>query len=294
MSFDLRDSLFSKILTPQEYGSIPFAPPYILDFSTQSHGLLLYGTEHSADPDDPKFVDIELKFKNFISKFRTDKIVIAIESNIPQNILSKEEMVREYRESGFLTFLANQFSISTICPEPKEKILPLLVEVFDFNKRDILLWAFLNTYFHVFLKSGLDKTKLVAFFRDLDRVLDLNVLDTAQETTILSVIQEHYWQFFCDRLSQIGSDLKLPSHIEVFLEDYKKINVSSLEKAQTPFVTSTVINDIASGFNNVRDRYMTREILEVLAEGKSVFGVLGTNHVVAQEPAYRYFFDMKS
>ena len=106
--------------------------------------MVFYGTEHSQDPNHSKFNDIENRFKKFIAKFGANKVEIAVETSIPQESLYREELIRKYRESGFLKFLSDQYGVNIFCPEPKEKIIPLLLSFTKAKPAEVERWILLN------------------------------------------------------------------------------------------------------------------------------------------------------
>lgn len=277
---NLKDPIYSKILTTQQHGNNDYPAPYVLELSNDNQGLFYYGTEHTSDPSDPKFSEIEINFKSFISKWGKERTVVAIESYVPEETLPKEEMIRKHREWGFMTFLAREAGVRMICPEPGDKILPLTAELFGFDKRDIMLWAFLNTWHHRFYKMDNltkdDVEKLITGFRKLPGWDSIDFSDL--------------WKYFGERFEELTGKSFLPATIGEFIKTYKNINAEEIKKLQDPFVKYTVVNDIASAVNNVRDRYIAAGILESLKKGDSVFAVFGTNHIVAQEPLFRTHF----
>jgi hypothetical protein len=70
----------------------------------------------------------------------------------------------------------------------------------------------------------------------------------------------------------------------------KKLPVQIICQLQNPSTDKTIFNRVGAEINLARDYFFIIQILSRLKKGKSIFGVLGTNHVVAQEKVYRKFF----
>jgi hypothetical protein len=58
-------------------------------------------------------------------------------------------------------------------------------------------------------------------------------------------------------------------------------------QATWPTGSESWLNEISASVNRVRDQYMVAVIASLVARGERVFAVIGSSHVVMQEPALR-------
>lgn len=293
-NLDLKNPIFRKVMNPQQYSKISYSSPYILSLSKTNppQKFLYYGTEHSNDPRDQKFDDIEDRLKKFIENKSTEKVVITIEQDIPKEKLSRDKMIANYRESGFLTYLADLYLLKKECPEPKGQIIPLLRETFSFDKDDIAVLIFLNMFHHIFKnKQSISRDKLVECFISLDDSFDYNRLsEDMTNNEAMRIINSFHLPLIRRRLATLIGESIFPDSLDKIIEDFDRLNLELIKKLQDPHIAYSVFNDIGAALNNVRDRFIAARILEILLGGNSVFAVFGTNHVIAQEPLFRYYF----
>ncbi len=147
---NLRNEILDKILTPVQYGKQDYKVPFVFNLRNQSVGLFYYGTEHSQDPNNSKFSDIESSLKKFIESYSSSSVHVAVETSIPQEIFDRDDTIRKHKESGFLVFLAKKYGVDVFCPEPGEQIIPLLLLFSKATPIDIAVWILLNSLVYNF------------------------------------------------------------------------------------------------------------------------------------------------
>lgn len=277
ISINLRTKILDKVLSPLQYGKQDYLAPYVVNISGRHQGLIYYGTEHSQDPNQTKFTDIETKFKNFLNIYSPAKVNFAIESSIPPEVLDRGDMIKKYKESGFLVYLSKKYGVDFFCPEPGNRIIPLLLSFSESAPEDIAAWMFLNS---IAFDFRFNKSFSAQYLKD-------------SVATISNLIPNASYTLFGSRLSQAIGKKLIPENSEELILGIQKLDFDSIEKLLSPFDSSTVFNIISSDFRNVRDRFIAREILSVLEKGMSVFAVFGTNHAIAQEPVFKYFFESR-
>jgi len=139
------DKFISKnLITTQEYAKIKHKTPYVLNVSKNKQEIVYFGSRHSKNPKDKQFSKIEILFNKFLNKHNKRDIVIILENYTPHLILSRNEMIKNFGETGLLYFLAQKHKLKTICPEPSQKQILEFVKSRKNKKRNILLWIFLN------------------------------------------------------------------------------------------------------------------------------------------------------
>lgn len=276
-SIYLRTKILDKVLYPSQYGKQDYSTPYIVNMGDRNQGLIYYGTEHSQNPNEKKFADIEARLKNFLYTYSLDKVNIAVESSIPTEFLDRDEMIKKYKESGFLFFLSKKYGVDLFCPEPGNKIIPLLLSFSEISSARISAWIFLN---YLVSNFRFNKTFSIQDIKDSILIIS-NFVPSANYALISQCI------------NYSTGKIMIPETPEEMVLGIQEVNFDSIEKLLSPFDGSTVFNIISSDFINVRDRFIAHGILSILEKGISVFTVFGTNHAIAQEPVFNLFFESK-
>lgn len=283
MIINNKDKILNRILSPQKCFLLKHKAPYILDLKKDDQELLCIGVEHSRDPKAKHYLHIIMLLKGFLKQHSKDSIILAIEGFIPPAQKSKNSSIVNYGESGLLIYLAKKYQLNYFCPEPAQnEILKYVFNLNLFKKEDIALWIFLNTLWNILKTSPILSEKEISSLNTLMLYLD-KMLNSKKSNPI-----KFYWSRFKNRLDEITGSDSLPDDLESLKK--KQINIKTIERLQSPFIKYTVLNDIGSKINYVRDRFIAASLTEKLTEGKNIFAVFGANHVVAQEPALESFF----
>lgn len=245
-------------------------------------GFYALGVRHSNNPSEAHYTRIEKDFKNFITD--NNNPVLALENIVPDKLNSREEMITKYKETGLLAWIGWKSNIELICIEPREKVMEPVIEKFD--KTDIALWMFLDVL-KAYPNSQLPPAKLISvwikLFGYIDTTLQNNYLGgQLPDKTIVDFVNRKYLRPFQQRLKNIGVDA--PGNLELLTRNHFDKNI--LKKATAPTRQGTVINLIALEINKAHDILMAEKIIGLLDDKKSVFTVLGINHVIAQRPVF--------
>lgn len=134
------------LLTSAENGELvdTHSRPYIVEFETPAGGaLLLYGSEHTQDPNDPQIADIQSRWNEF------HPTVALVESRLGFFIEGFQNPVVEYGEMGWFFSLARKGKVPTYTWEaPREIEIQYVLE--NFPKERVALFYILRPYFSNF------------------------------------------------------------------------------------------------------------------------------------------------
>jgi hypothetical protein len=135
----------AKNLIPlQKYAKLKHKKPYLFNFFKGKQEIFYLGVEHSKNPKNKQFSEIENWFNKFLNTHKKKDIVIILENYTPSLVLPKNEMIEKFGETGLVYFLAQKHNLKTICPEPSQKQILKFVKSRKNKTRNILLWIFLN------------------------------------------------------------------------------------------------------------------------------------------------------
>jgi hypothetical protein len=241
------------ILTYKQYASIHHKSPYVLEFKVGAGALLFYGAEHTGDPKDPQIADLERRWAVF------HPTVAYNEGGDPPTVDDPEAAVKQYAEPGFLRFLAGRDHVPVATFEP------------SFNEE--VAYA-LKTY----------SPQQVKVFYALRQVTEARV---AAGTTPLD---ERIRDWLADYLPDHGLK-NSPNTLDEFtiackslfrdLTDWRKVSDDWFDPTQSGHYT----NDLANDTGVFRDKHIFHVLVNRAQRGDRVFAVIGSSHVVVQEPA---------
>jgi hypothetical protein len=130
-------------LTDEEYNALTdtHPRPYIVEFENQNGGaLLLYGGEHTLNPDDPQIIDIQTRWDSF------RPTVALMESRLGFFVQGFQNPVETYGEMGWAFSLARKDYIPVYTWEaPREREIQHVLE--KFPKEQVALFYILGPYF---------------------------------------------------------------------------------------------------------------------------------------------------
>jgi len=238
-------------------------PIRTVDLVSPTKGRLYYfPAGHSADPADPQFRHIEdawNKVKPTIAFYEGPNRPIAA---------TRDETIKLTGESGFVRFLATRdgIEIARLEPPPQDeanfimqkfsaeqvKLFYVLREAARLRERRKLSEAELRTAIAELLKRAAQIQGIGSAINNLDE------LDAAYRRHWKT--PEHWWQAPMAWFDPLNSS------------------------AQTGGIFTNEINQMSSEYRN---RHMYEVLAKAVLEGKTVFAVVGGNHVPLQEPALR-------
>ncbi len=267
-----------EILTLVKYQENEPKNPYILDLKNRKQELFLYGCKHSRNIRNKQFKQIEGQFNDFLRRNRNSAIII--EGPRP-DILSKEELVRKYTEGGFVFYLSHRKGIKVHEIEPSwDQLLGFAIK--RNSKISVASWILLNTLNNRIKAGSKFDKKSVAHIKSL--------LASINEKLHFSKA-DHPFEEISIYLNDVAGKVILPKN-SMELMGFN-LNPQYIFKLQDPFSSKTAVNKVGTDINLGRDYFLSKNILKVLESGKSVFCVLGLNHVFCTKKVFKNFFQKK-
>lgn len=251
--------------------------PLILKIQKDHHNLLLYGTAHFNSAKNKEFKKLTEAFNEFAKISPKKETVVLIEKFTPPPMLrSPEEMLTKYGESGLIYYLGKKSGLKIICLEPDIKnVLKLASRVCE--KEKVMAWILLNQIFWKTKKSNPIKGDDIASIKKT-----LEFINTLFKTKRSSA--DIYFILAKSINKSVKKDL-LP--IELADLGIKKLNTKLIKNTQDPFRRGTAINDAGVEINRSRDYLMFKAIEKEISPKKSLFVVMGANHVYCQKGAVK-------
>jgi len=249
--------LAAPLLTTDEYGALidTHPRPYIVEIETQSSGaLLLYGSEHTQDPNDPQIADIQTRWNEF------HPTVALVESRLGFFVQGLQNPVEEYGEMGWAFSLARKDHVPVYTWEaPREREIQYTLE--QYPREQVALFYILRPYFGNFRFGKPDDPDAVAegYIRERSDYPGI-------ENTITSVEQINaIWQ-----------------------RDFP--DEADWRDTSDQFGLPGYLGNIASSSGEARDQHFVRVIIDLVQKGERVFAIAGSSHAVKLEPALQGFW----
>jgi hypothetical protein len=249
--------LTAPLLTDEEYNTLidSHPRPYIVEVKTQNAGtLLLYGSEHTQNPNDPQVADIHTHWNNF------KPTVTLVESRLGFFIQGFQNPVKEYGEMGWAFSLARKDNVPVYTWEvPREREIQYVLE--EFPKDQVALFYILRPYFGNlrFGKPDEPDTVVEGYIRERSNYPGI-------ENTISSVEDiDTIWQ----------SDFP---------------NEADWRDTSDQFGLPGYLGEIAAHSGEARDQHFVRVIIDLVRKGERVFAIAGSSHAVKLEPALQATF----
>ena len=241
------------ILSFDEYAAIRHPTPYLVDVAHDGTRLVLFGSQHSSDPNDPMFARIAAMFATLSPAF-------ALHEGTPPAVESDREIaIRRHGEAGLVRHLAARAGIETDSMDislPDEARL-LRREISLSEALVFLVVRQLASYNRKTARMDFD-AYFGEFFELIAPALDLPVID---------------WP------------LVEKEHLRVLNRRLSPRQVTATET--NPMLNALPTQRIARRSNRLRDEHMLRRLVDALREHRCVFATVGVSHAVMLEPALR-------
>jgi len=238
-------------------------PVFSLDLVARSRGQLTYfGAQHSTDPADPQFAEIEKAWD------RLKPAVAFYEGPNRPIAATQSETIKQAGESGFVRFLAARDGIPAVSlePAPQDEVKFVLQK---FSPEQVTLFFMLREIARLRERRKLSEAELrVAAAQLLERALKMKII----ESPITSLVEfeaayKRYWQ-------NPSEWWQAPS---AWFDPLKS-------SSETGGIFTNELNQMSSSY---RDLQMYTALSRAALEGKNVFAVVGRNHVAMQADALR-------
>ncbi len=232
--------------------------PLELIINKSEKQLVFLGTpHHSNNPERPDIPVLLKRWSEFLSTTEGKDRIVLIEGGVPRDEETQEAAVREASETGLFNFLAKKSGLDVMSTEPD--------------------W--LDELLHLEKEVGRDEAIYYYFAITLRQWQCLNI----------SVPFEEYIGIYLNRYRELPKWEDYDFSIERMVELYEQKHERKFDPA-----TATVSKDATPGYNpaatacsEYRNVHMFREILRLWQDGKSMFIVYGSGHLIVQEKALK-------
>jgi len=235
------------ILPSAGYGAL--AASHARPFIIREDSVLVYGSEHSKDPDDPQNETIEDAFNTF------SPTVVVVEGRLGFLIPYCMDPITKFGEMGKAAQLARRRNLPVYSWDaPKSEQLTELLETFD--PEQLALKEILNPYFSN-LRFGKPDSPERYVEASLDRAAWVGVQD--QITSVSDI----------DRIWQRDFPLE---------DDWRDTN----DQWELP----GYLSEIAEASNDIRNQHLLCVIKTLVSQGERVFVICGSSHAVCLQNAF--------
>jgi hypothetical protein len=251
-----------SILSYKQYATIRHRNPYILEFKSGFGLLLFYGAEHTVDPRSPEIADIESRWAGF-------KPTVAYnEGGNPPTIEDVSDAIQQYGEPGLVRFLAgrDRVPVATFEPPFDEEVAYLLR---NYTPQQVKV-------FYALRQVAEERS------RKASSSLEARISDWLSD-----YLPAHGLRNAPNNISEFNVACK---SLFPELGDWHQVPVEWFGPAKSGHFTNEIAND--SGM--FRDKHIFRVLVERVKRGDRVFAVIGSSHVVVQEPALTKEFGIPS
>ena len=235
-------------------------------FEIEKHNQVLFyfGANHSPDPSNEQYNKLLEYWQKFLKKTKGQNCMVFVEGWKRPVLKNKEEAIKNGNEGTFITMLADQEGIQTECPEPDEKeVTGELLK--QFSKDKIVFYYFISQLkgWQRFSEPRPNFDEFVPMiFKRVKRITEWNDYDYSTEH-MLRIYEEVFGQ-------KISKEELMNTAI-----DFSNPNLKG------------PINDVARASSDIRDLNIASEIERYWNEGKNIFVVFGSGHLIIEEPALR-------
>jgi|SRR3989344_2849971 len=238
----------------KKYGESPFT----FEIENDKQVLFYFGSNHSHDPENHQYPILRKYWERFLAVTKDKDKIVLVEGGSRNVEKDEETAITRGAEASFITLAAYKVNIPAMSPDIN---LEELVEQFpDIPKEEVLLMRFIN------------------------------VVDSFQRHRLTGTFEEVFERWFAHRRRSKtweGIDISLPKLKEI----YKKVLNKDFDlkdnmgQLADPNKTGTRINEITTILTDAREVSIVSGIEKYWKEGKSIFAVFGSGHLIAQRPA---------
>jgi hypothetical protein len=235
--------------------------PIMMEIEKNNQTLFYFGANHSKDPKNHQYPILKEYWEKFLQKTINKERIILIEGGLRPLATNEEIAITRNAEAGYVTFISNKSNTLIVSPDINED--ELIKRLPDLNKEEFLLYWFLlliDTY-QRFANPKPDFNNFFDNWRNYQHRKDI--------WGGIEISFEHLKDLY---KNIIGKD---------FNADESQNNYVN------PNNTGTKINEVARKSSDARDENIVEEILKYWKEGKNIFVVFGSGHLIIQEPALK-------
>ncbi len=258
-----KKELRPDILKYEEYGKKKIHLPRILDIKKDNKHLIYYGTEHSFDPTDSMFLDIEKRF----NELKPD-IAFNEGGNDWPVINDRDSTIRVTGDPGFIRYLCRINNVQIMSIEPLDS-LEYKYLLTKYKKEDISLMYFCRQIDQLQNQGGISDSNFEKYMNSFLLDLKNNGLPLNNDEVKYSYMKNYYEKFF---------------HANFNWKEFDPTNYQ-------PIYSKTILNEIMRESTYFRDRFIINKIEETLKTNDKIFVVMGGSHLVIEEPVLRYIMN---
>jgi len=248
---DVAPLIEAPIMSYSEYAAVTHDEPYVLSFPGDTGSLLYFGSNHTMDPSNAQIDSI-------VTLWHAFKPTVALAESRKASRGSMSAGVKTFGESAVPVSLAREAGIPVYTMEPplESEIAALLP---SWSRERLLLFYVLRSY----------------TARAVSRRSDGQARELVRERGRWPGLE-----------GAIPSLAAMDSIWQVEFPDGPPWRELPWQ-ATWPTGSESWLNEISAAVNRVRDQYIVAVISSLVARGERVFAVIGSSHVVMQEPALR-------
>jgi hypothetical protein len=246
-------ALPAPVLTQAQYDAVhrEFARPYVVECGAERGRIVLFGSAHTRDAQDPQLAEIERRFAEL------RPTVTLVEGRPGAPLAALRDPVVMFGEMGTVLRLARGARIPIYSWEPSREA-EVQAQLQRFPAERVALFYVLRPY-----------VSERRFGRPKDP--DAKLEETRGERT--------KWKGLEGTLPSIAAVDELWRRDFAGLPDWRD---TSDERGWPGYLQA-----IADASNEIRDEHFARVVIDLLARGERVFAVAGSSHAVKLEPALR-------
>lgn len=254
----------SSLLLPREKyaeASKEYGPgPIMFEIENNKQSMFYFGANHSRNPADSQYPALKSYWKKFLQATTGKDRIVLVEGGLRSLEKDEKTAIERSSEGGLITLLAHNANVQTACPDIRSE--ELLKQLPDISKEEDLLYDFL-IWFNNFRTLTEPKPD---FHKNVEKWLEWKKQQN-QTWADINISFEYIKNLYKNILGQ---------------EFNEKINSNNLVD---PNKTETRMNQIARAQSDLRDANIASEIVRYWKEGKSIFVVFGSGHLIIEKPA---------
>lgn len=237
----------------QKYGRSPFT----FEIEKDEQVLFYFGANHSHDSANHQYSLLRKYWNQFISRTRGVNRMVLVEGSLRPIRKSEEEAIKQGGEGSLITFFADRENVEVVCPD---------IHTGEFIKSrsdiDIDAWLLLSflRWFNNYSSGGLENYKEEAGKWIKQRKIKPEFSNTDVSLENISRLYMKY----------IGKEF-----------DVNKSQNSLI----SPNRNDAITNKLARLHSDLREVKIVETIVRHWNEGKSIFVVFGSGHLIIQRPA---------
>jgi hypothetical protein len=248
--------LEAPTMTPDGYGAVidTHARPFVYEIEAESPrgtgAVLIYGAEHTKNPDDPQVAAIATRWETFAPT------TALVESDLGMMFPAFMDPVETFGEVGAVHALARDAGIPTYTWEPPDDVLVASLKGQGFTAREVALRVMLGPYFSN-LRHGRPENPE-------------------------SFVEE----FRAERTRWAGLEDTFATVDEIDAEWRKRFpDGPDWREVSDQYGLPGFLGEMDA--NQARDEHFARVVIDLTRKGERVFAICGSSHAVKLEPALR-------